>query len=399
MPKSKSSSRTSAETTTTTLASNSQSNTSLSSTSDEATSESPPPSQTKQRIVKTPYTKRACVGCHKAKVKCSHERPCHRCTAKGIECVDYIPVQQQQQQQQQANLLNNPSSSLNTTSLITPHNVMTLPAGANPFLFAAHHSNGMAVPMVPVIIPMTAAGSTNCMVGEVNHNNGNGCNASIHNSTNNNNNNQQQQQHFHHHAMLFDPSSVFTNMNMDVSHHAAINSIQHVPTLDSISNGCESSSLHHQPHFLHPSLTSPTPSHHHASSNHQEFNLCSESNTDSLSPFLSFGKGKQNFEPFSVFNTMNNSNHESNTRIEELDHSSSVEFEEDVVDESIVAAHQPELDDSSRQLLPYIPNSLPPPSTNPTNNSDIANIGIKRIETRHYRIEKLYFGQQQNLNE
>src|SRR3989338_4964956 len=54
-----------------------------------------------KRIVKTPYTKRACLTCHKAKVKCSHERPCQRCTTKGIECVDYVPIQQQQQQQQQ----------------------------------------------------------------------------------------------------------------------------------------------------------------------------------------------------------------------------------------------------------------------------------------------------------
>ena len=49
-----------------------------------------------KRIVKTPYTKRACISCHKAKVKCSHERPCTRCTSKGIQCVDYVPVQQQQ---------------------------------------------------------------------------------------------------------------------------------------------------------------------------------------------------------------------------------------------------------------------------------------------------------------
>ena len=107
-----------------------------------------------QRIVKTPYTKRACICCHKAKVKCSHERPCHRCITKGVECVDYIPLQQQQQA---IDVVVN-----NMMMMMTQQQNILIPSGLNQFLFCGNdgntnnnHSSNTVIPLIPVSLVPT----------------------------------------------------------------------------------------------------------------------------------------------------------------------------------------------------------------------------------------------------
>ncbi|EFC47618.1 hypothetical protein NAEGRDRAFT_78813 [Naegleria gruberi] len=120
------------------------------------TTTSPPDNDTNntknKRVVKTPYTKRACISCHKAKVKCSHERPCQRCITKHIESTATAATTTSTTQQQLALIPNHqfcpmillPTTAggvgaFNAAAMFHHHNLVmptTTGAGSNPAALA-----------------------------------------------------------------------------------------------------------------------------------------------------------------------------------------------------------------------------------------------------------------------
>ncbi|KAL9652563.1 hypothetical protein ABK040_000131 [Willaertia magna] len=102
--------------------------------------------KTKKNSTKHKRNKIACKGCRQAKKRCSHERPCSRCTKLGVECVD-LETGKKRGRPPKKSLLKEDISSSNsdnassTTNSFQPDNLIPNNSNNMPQLKSNHNSN------------------------------------------------------------------------------------------------------------------------------------------------------------------------------------------------------------------------------------------------------------------